>query len=120
MATHKHSNTYRQEGNRRTVDLVISGKMDALYATVIKHLGGDRVRISIGKKEGIAVIRGALRSRGKVPIYANDTVVVLPRNEDASYFDLIGVLNAKQASDVVKNETVETKDEAFEFDYLMV
>jgi hypothetical protein len=119
MATHKHSKSYRQDGNRRTVDLVISGKMEALYAKVIKHLGGDRVSIHIGSSDGVAVIRGALRSKGKVPIYSNDIVLVLP---NGSNFELIGVLNSKQASEYAKNNPVDTvvKEEAFEFDYATI
>ena len=119
MATHKHSKSYRQDGNRRTVDLVISGKMEALYAKVIKHLGGDRVSIHIGSSQGTAVIRGALRSKGKVPIYSNDIVLVLP---NGSNFELIGVLNSKQASEYAKNNPVDTvvKEEAFEFDYATI
>jgi len=122
MATHKHSKSFRQDGNRRTVDLVISGNLDAIYAKVVKHLGGDRVAInygSSGTSDGVAVIRGALRSRGKVPIYANDIVLVVPYG--SKQFELIGVLNSKQASDYTKNIPVDTvKEETYEFDYATI
>ena len=122
MATHKHSKSFRQDGNRRTVDLVISGNIDAIYARVVKHLGGDRVAINYGTSgtnDGVAVIRGALRSKGKVPIYVNDIVLVLPYG--SKQFELIGVLNAKQASDYNKSKPVENvKEETYEFDYATI
>lgn len=134
------SKNYRVEANRRTVDATMAGQVSlALYAKVMGRLGEGRMRVYYEENgrghEGVAKIRGLLRRRGQVPIQTNDIVILTPREFEAErakkHFDIIGVLNMKQASELHKNSmipeyflhditSVDTKKvstEAYEFDY---
>jgi translation initiation factor IF-1 len=142
--THRNqsSKNYRVEGNKRTVEATINGEVAlAMYAKVMSRLGEGRMSVYYdnGKRgqEGVAKIRGLLRRRGQVPIQSNDIVIITPREfesgKDANkHFDIIGVLTAKQASELKKNKVIpdyflndiassdfEKKEvvDAFEFEY---
>jgi translation initiation factor IF-1 len=140
MSGHKHKNaptkSFRQESNTKYVELAMNDELDgAIYAKVLNHLGNGQVRVYFenSKKQGsqvTAVIRKVLQRKGQVPINTNDVVVITLIS--GSRFELMGVLNSKQLSELKKRNDIPSyfindvnsndfnkKDstEAFEFDY---
>lgn len=140
MSGHKHRDaaktSFRQERNNKNVNMAMNGDLDGvIYAKVMNHLGFGQVKIYFenSKKQGtqgIAKICGVLQRKGQVPIYSNDVVLVVPISNNR--FELIGVLNSKQLSELKKRNDIPSyflndvssehfnkkeSSEAFEFDY---
>jgi translation initiation factor IF-1 len=140
MSGHKHKNaatkSFRQESNIKYVEMAMNGELNgAIYAKVLNHLGNGQVRVYFenSKKQATevtAVIRKVLQRKGQVPIYTNDVVVITLIC--GNRFELMGVLNSKQLSELKKRNDIPSyfindvnsdnfnkKDstEAFEFDY---
>jgi translation initiation factor IF-1 len=141
MSGHKYKNasrnSFRQERNKKNVEKAMNGDMDgAIYAKVMNHLGFGQVKVYFenSKKQGtqaIAKICGVLQRAGQVPIRSNDVVLITPISNNR--FELIGVLNSKQLSDLKKRDDIPSyflndvssddfinkkeTSEAFEFDY---
>jgi translation initiation factor IF-1 len=140
MSGHKHKNaptkSFRQESNTKYVEMAMNGELDgAIYAKVLNHLGNGQVRVFFenSKKQGTevtAVIRKVLQRKGQVPINTNDVVVITLICNNR--FELMGVLNSKQLSELKKRNDIpsyfisdvnssdfnkKNGTDAFEFDY---
>ena len=140
MSGHKYKNatrvSFRQERNKKNVELAMNGDMDgAIYAKVMGHIGFGQVKVYFenSKKQGtqaIAKICGVLQRAGQVPIRTNDIVIIVHMNNNR--FELMGVLDSKQLSDLKKSNDIPSyfvndvssddfnkkeNTDAFEFDY---
>ena len=135
------SQGFRSLGNQREADRVASDEVEgSIYAKVMAHLGNGFVRVYFENEkrkgvEGVALIRGLLRRKGKVPIQTNDLVCIVPLSSDITKeraFQLWCVFTPKQAMELkecgkipdyytqsVASDEFVRKDpvEGFDFDY---
>ena len=128
----------RQDANKRIVADVLHDNVDEItFGRVSKHLGDRKILVMYkDKKEHIATIRGLLSKRGITPIMVNDIVILSAREfdtragSDNEVFDVVGVLDKKAASQLVKEGRIpkwymsvdgsagdDDAGDVFEFDY---
>ena len=129
----------RQDANKRIVNDILNDSVDQItFGRVTKHLGDRKILVMYtDKKEHIATIRGLLARKNVTPITVNDIVILSAREfdsragSDEEVFDVVGVLDKKAASQLVKNGRIpkwymsadvsqiddDTGVDVFEFDY---
>ena len=140
MSGHKVKNSartsFRQVRNAKNVEMAMNGEMDgSIYAKVMNHLGNGQVKVYFENSakqptQATAKICGVLQRAGQVPIRTNDVVLIVPMTNIR--FELMGVLNSKQLSELKKRNDIpsyffndvssndfnnKVNSEAFEFQY---